>query len=48
MSQDKLLEDIKKFWPKSAPDIKNIPKYVSKYKDNKIVIKCGGNVLKTI
>jgi len=45
MSQDKLLEDIKKFWPKSAPDIKNIPKYVSKYKDNKIVIKCGGNVL---
>ena len=45
MSQDKLLEDIKKFWPPKGPDIKNVPKYISKYKEEKIVIKCGGNIL---
>ena len=39
------LEEIKKFWPKNAPDIKNIPKYITKYKKEKIVIKYGGNVL---
>jgi acetylglutamate kinase len=39
------LEDIKKFWPKSGPDINNVPKYFTKYKKEKIVIKCGGNVL---
>tara|TARA_B100000963_G_C22604017_1_gene661569 strand:- start:917 stop:1786 length:870 start_codon:yes stop_codon:yes gene_type:complete len=39
------LEEIKKFWPKDAPDINNVPKYVSKYKKEKIVIKYGGNVL---
>ena len=38
-------EEIKKFWPKNAPDIKNIPKYITKYKKEKIVIKYGGNVL---
>ena len=45
MSKDMLLEDIKKFWPSEAPDINNVFKYVSKYKKDKIVIKCGGNVL---
>tara|TARA_B110001452_G_scaffold167892_1_gene140289 strand:+ start:9725 stop:10594 length:870 start_codon:yes stop_codon:yes gene_type:complete len=45
MSQDKSLEEIKKFWPKSAPNINNVSKYVSKYRNEKIVIKCGGNVL---
>ena len=45
MSEVLSLEDIKKFWPSTAPDIKNISKYVSKYKDEKIVIKYGGNVL---
>ena len=39
------LESIKKIWPKDAPDIKNVPKYISKYKNEKIVIKYGGNVL---
>ena len=38
MSQDKLLEDIKKFWPPKGPDIKNVPKYISKYKEEKISI----------
>ena len=39
------LDEIKKFWPKGAPDIENVPKYIKKYKDNLIVIKYGGNVL---
>ena len=45
MSQNISLEEIKKFWPKDAPEIKNVQKYVSKYKNEKIVIKYGGNVL---
>ena len=45
MAQNISLEEIKKFWPENAPDINNIPKYVSKYKKEKIVIKYGGNVL---
>ena len=45
MSKDLSLEDIEKFWPKSAPDINNVSRYVLKYKKDKIVIKCGGNVL---
>ena len=39
------LEEIKKFWPKDAPEITSVKKYVSKYKNEKIVIKYGGNVL---
>ena len=39
------LENLKKFWPKNAPNISLIPKYVNKYKKEKIVIKCGGKVL---
>ena len=45
MSKEISLEEIRKFWPKNAPDIKNIPKYIDKYKKEKIVIKYGGNVL---
>jgi len=45
MSQHISLEEIKKFWPKDAPEIVNVQKYVSKYKSEKIVIKYGGNVL---
>ena len=45
MSEALSLEDIAKFWAQSAPDINNVPKYFTKYKKEKIVIKCGGNVL---
>ena len=45
MSENISLEEIKKIWPSSAPDISNINKYVEKYKDETIVIKYGGNVL---
>jgi len=39
------LDEIIKFWPKDAPDVSNIPKYVKKYQKDLIVIKYGGNVL---
>ena len=39
------LDEIKKFWPEEAPDINIVQKYVSKYQNEKIVIKYGGNVL---
>ena len=45
MSEEINLEGIKKFWPKDAPDVTNVPKYIKKYKKNLIVIKYGGNVL---
>ena len=32
MSEENNLENIKKFWPKDAPDVTNVPKYVKKYK----------------
>ena len=45
LSGEKDLENLKKIWPKYAPNISQVPKYVSKYKKEKIVIKCGGKVL---
>jgi|TARA_B100001093_G_scaffold432664_1_gene429286 acetylglutamate kinase len=45
MSKKISLDEVKKFWPRSAPNINNISKYVQKYKNEKIVIKYGGNVL---
>jgi len=44
-SNEENLENLKKFWPENAPNISQVPKYVSKYKREKIVIKCGGKVL---
>jgi acetylglutamate kinase len=38
-------EKLKLFWPKNAPDISQVSKYINKYKNEKIVIKCGGKVL---
>ena len=45
MSVNISFDEIKKLWPSSAPDFKNINKYVEKYKDETIVSKYGGNVL---
>ena len=45
MSDEKSLDLIRKFWPKNAPDINSVPKYINKYKKELIVIKYGGNVL---
>ena len=44
-SKEEYLENLKMFWPENAPNISQIPKYVNKYKKEKIVIKCGGKVL---
>ena len=43
--KEKYLENLKTFWPENVPNISQIPKYVNKYKKEKIVIKCGGKVL---
>ena len=45
MSKNISLEEIKEFWPDKAPDINSVQKYIKKYKNEKIVIKYGGNVL---
>ena len=45
MLKEIFLKEVKNFWPESAPNINNIKKYVEKYKNEKIVIKYGGNVL---
>ena len=45
MSEEIKVDEIKKFWPKNAPNIDNVPKYINKYKKELIVIKYGGNVL---
>ena len=44
-ANEEYLESLKLFWPKNAPNISQVPKYVNKYKKEKIVIKCGGKVL---
>ena len=45
MSKNISLDEIKEFWPDKAPDINIVQKYIEKYKNEKIVIKYGGNVL---
>ena len=45
VSREVSLENLKKFWPENAPNISQVPKYIGKYKKEKIVIKCGGKVL---
>ena len=45
MSKNISLGEIKEFWPDKAPDINIVQKYIKKYKNEKIVIKYGGNVL---
>ena len=45
MSKNISLGEIKEFWPDKAPDINIVQKYIKKYKNEKIVIKYGGNAL---
>ena len=35
MSEEKNLEEIKKFWPQNAPDINSVKKYINKYKNHR-------------
>ena len=45
LSTETLNDRVKDFWPKDGPPIQEISKYVKKYSKEKIVIKCGGQVL---
>ena len=45
MSVNKNFTNIKNIWPKDAPNLNNVSKYIEKYKNELIVIKYGGNVL---
>ena len=45
VSKEEFQNNLKNFWPEKAPNILNVQKYVNKYKNDKIVIKCGGKVL---
>jgi len=38
-------EELKKILPKDGPSIKEVKKYLNKYNDETICIKCGGSVL---
>ena len=42
---ENLDDNVNKFWPKNGPPREQIKKYVKKYSQEKIVIKCGGRVL---
>ena len=38
-------EELKKILPTDGPSINEVKKYLEKYNDEYIVIKCGGSVL---
>ena len=41
---DKSLEELKKILPEDGPNLREVSKYIEKYRDELIVIKYGGNV----
>ena len=45
LSPENLKNQIDQLWPIKGPPAKEILKYLKKYKNEKIVIKCGGKVL---
>ena len=45
LSPENLKNQIEQLWPDSGPSTKEISKYLKKYQNEKIVIKCGGKVL---
>jgi acetylglutamate kinase len=45
LSPENLKNQIDQFWPIKGPSAKEISKYLKKYQNEKIVIKCGGKVL---
>ena len=45
LSPENLKKQIEQLWPDSGPSTKEISKYLKKYQNEKIVIKCGGKVL---
>jgi len=45
LSPENLKNQIKQLWPDNGPSTKEVFKYLKKYQNEKIVIKCGGRVL---
>ena len=45
LSPENLKKQIEQFWPIKGPSTKEVSKYIKKYQNEKIVIKCGGRVL---
>ena len=45
LSPENLKNQIEQFWPIKGPSTKEVSKYIKKYHNEKIVIKCGGKVL---
>ena len=45
LSSENLKSEIHKIWPKEGPPSNEIEKYLKKYENDKIVVKCGGSVL---
>jgi len=45
LSAKNLHNQIEQLWPDNGPSTKEISKYLKKYQNEKIVIKCGGKVL---
>ena len=45
LSPENLKKQIEQFWPIKGPSAKEVSKYIKKYQNEIIVIKCGGKVL---
>jgi len=45
LSSENLKNQIEQLWPNNGPATKEVSKYLKKYQNEKIVIKCGGKVL---
>ncbi len=45
LSPENLENQIEQLWPVNGPSTKEVSKYLKKYQNEKIVIKCGGKVL---
>jgi acetylglutamate kinase len=45
LSSENLENQIKQLWPDNGPSTKEVSRYLKKYQNEKIVIKCGGKVL---
>ena len=45
LSPENLENQIEQIWPENGPSTKEVSKYLKKYQNEKIVIKCGGKVL---
>ena len=45
LSPENLKNQIDQLWPIKGPSTKEVSKYIKKYQNEKIVIKCGGKVL---